>query len=168
MKELMPELLTTEKFASFGDVLEIAGQPSKYINKGKCARYHDVASLEFANDGKAGISLFNSEIFSLPYQVDILERHPHGSQAFVPMSQTCFLVVVANDNEGTPCDLQAFVIQPGQAINIGRNVWHMPLCPLATDKGSCGLFAVVDWIGTRENLEEYFFDDAYIVKEMNC
>ena len=69
------------------------------INKGKCGRYHDLAKLDFADDGAGGISLFSSQIFSLPIEIDLLERHPLGSQAFIPVSQNrClgrFLVVVA-------------------------------------------------------------------------
>ena len=147
------------------------------INKGKCGRYHDLAKLDFADDGKdnfrAGISLFNSETFSLPTKIDLLERHPLGSQAFIPVSQNsspnCFLVVVAQDDNGTPCNLQAFVTKSGQSINIHRNIWHAPLCPLNNDDGETDeyrLFAVIDWIGERTNLQEYCFDVPYVVEKL--
>ena len=146
------------------------------INKGKCGRYHDLAKLDFDADVKddakdncrAGISLFNSEIFSLPLEIDLLERHPLGSQAFIPVHQSCFLVVVAQDDDGTPFNLQAFATQHGQSINIHRNIWHAPLCPIKGDGDAdeYRLFAVVDWIGERTNLQEYCFDVPYIVEKL--
>ena len=182
-KMLTAQILTKEAFAPFGDVLEISGEASKLINKGKCGRYHDLAKLDFADDdnvkakdkGRAGISLFNSEIFSLPIEVDLLERHPLGSQAFIPVSQNLisrFLVVVAQDDNGKPCNLQAFVTQIGQSINIHRNIWHAPLCPLkgngdADETDEFRLFAVVDWIGERANLQEYCFDVPYVVEKID-
>ena len=163
MTQLTAKVLNRDDFARYGDVLEATGEPAKLINQGKCARFHDLANIDFADDGKIGISLFQSEIFTLPMPVTIMERHPLGSQAFLPVSQTQFLVVVADDNNGTPENLQAFITKPGQGINIHRNVWHTPLCPLQTEAGGCGLFTVVDWIGTRDNLEEYYFDTPYHV-----
>ncbi len=171
-KILTPQILTKQAFAPFGDVLELEGEASKMINKGKCGRYHDLAKLDFADDGDVGISLFNSEIFSLPIEIDLLERHPLGSQAFIPVSQnSCqnrFLVVVAQDDDGTPYNLQAFVTEHGQSINIHRNIWHAPLCPLKdTDEADeYRLFAVVDWIGERTNLQEYCFDVPYVVEKL--
>jgi len=81
------EPLTAEAFAPFGEVLEVAGAPDKIINQGQCGRHHDLAALDFA-DGRAGISLFNAEPRSLPYTFDLLERHPDGSQAFIPLDRT--------------------------------------------------------------------------------
>lgn len=81
--------LTAEAFAPFGDVIEVVGDADKIINQGQCGRYHDRASLDFS-DGQAGISLFNANPRSLPYQLDMVERHPEGSQAFVPMTHEPF------------------------------------------------------------------------------
>lgn len=158
-KTLAIEPLTAEALAPFGDLIEAKGQPDKVINQGKCGRYHDLAKLDF-NSGRAGISLFRSEIESFPITVQMVERHPDGSQAFIPMSETGFLVVVAPDEDGVPGTPRAFLTGPGQAINVHRGTWHGVLTPLSAP----GLFAVVDRIGTGANLEEHWFDTPYSVE----
>ena len=122
-RQIKTEPLTADAFAPFGDLLDCSGDPDKIINQGMCERYHDRARLDFS-DGAAGISLFNAKARHLPYLVDMVERHPAGSQAFIPMTQTRFLVVVAEDKGGTPWHLRAFLTQPGQSINLHRGVWH--------------------------------------------
>lgn len=152
--------LTAQAFAPFGDVLEVSGAPDKIINEGQCGRYHDRAVLDFA-DGRAGISLFDANPRALPYQLGMVERHPQGSQAFIPMTHQPFLVIVAPDEDGVPGRPLAFVTQPGQAINYHRGTWHGVLTPLHAP----GLFAVVDRIGLGANLEEHWFDTPYEVVE---
>lgn len=151
--------LTAKAFAPFGDVLEASGPADKMINAGKCGRFHDRAQLDFGPEGRAGISLFDAEPRSLPYTLDLLERHPDGSQAFLPMSQTSFLITVAPDENGRPGTPQAFLSSPGQGINFHRGTWHGVLTPLTAP----GLFAVVDRIGNTPNIEEFFLDLPYIV-----
>ncbi|MEL7214484.1 MAG: ureidoglycolate lyase [Pseudomonadota bacterium] len=150
------EPLTAEAFAPFGDVLEVAGAPDKLINQGLCGRYHDRATLDFS-DGCAGVSLFHAEPRTLPYTLDLIERHPEGSQAFIPMTQEPFLVITATAPEATP---RAFLTAPGQAINLHRGTWHGVLTPLAAP----GLFAVIDRIGEGANLEEVWLDPPWQVE----
>lgn len=128
------------------------------INQGLCGRYHDRARLEFL-DGRAGVSLFNAEPRTLPYRLEMVERHPDGSQTFIPMTQKPFLVIVAPDTAQGPGLPRAFRTAPGQAINFLRNTWHGVLTPLTAP----GLFAVVDRIGPGANLEEFWFDEPYLV-----
>lgn len=154
--------LTSEAFAPYGEVIEVSGEPDKLINQGMCGRHHDLAQLDFA-DGKAGISLFNAKARTFPHVVDMVERHPEGSQAFVPVSGVPMLVVVADDQDGTPVNLRAFVSQPGQSINLHRGVWHGVLAPIEKP----GQFVVIDRIGDGANLEEHWFDDAYVVESVN-
>ncbi|MEM6941302.1 MAG: ureidoglycolate lyase [Pseudomonadota bacterium] len=151
--------LTARAFASFGDVLDASGTPDLMINQGRCGRYHDRASLDFA-DGKAGISLFQSAPCALPLELDLVERHPLGSQAFIPMSADPFLVIVAADRNGAPDVPRAFQTGPGQGINFHRGTWHGVLTPLHAP----GLFAVVDRIGPGQNLEEFRFATPYLVE----
>lgn len=153
------EPLTTEEFAPFGDVLDCAGDPDKLINAGLCGRYHDRAQLDFGSDGRAGISLFKAETRRLPYTVDLLERHPDGSQAFLPMTEHPFLVIVASDVGGKPAMPRAFLTKPHQGINFHKGTWHGVLTPLSAP----GLFAVVDRIGPTPNLEEVFLDPPVTV-----
>ena len=150
--------LTAGDFAPFGDVLDTGGAPDKIINQGLCGRYHDRARLDFG-DGRAGISLFKAEPRVLPLSLDMVERHPDGSQAFIPMSIEPFLVIVAPDESGIPGRPLAFLTAPGQAINFHRGTWHGVLTPLHAP----GLFAVVDRIGEGANLEEHWFEALYTV-----
>ena len=154
--------LTSKAFAPFGDVLDLSDQPDKIINKGFCERYHDRAALDFSN-GRSGISLFNAEPRNLPYKLDMMERHPLGSQAFIPMTYSAFLITVAQDENNIPSHPIAFLSEPGQAINFHRNIWHGVLTPLEGP----GLFAVIDRIGPGSNLEEVFFQTPYWVAQEN-
>ena len=90
-----------------------------------------------------------------------MERHPEGSQAFIPMHGNPFLVIVAADEAGRPGTPQAFVTSGAQGINVHRNTWHGVLTPLADP----GLFAVIDRIGATPNLQEHWFDTPWRVIE---
>jgi len=160
MIEITPTPLTHTAFAPYGDVLEAAGRPDKIINNGFCGRYHDRAQLDFGPDGRAGISVFKAEPRVLPYTLDLVERHPDGCQAFIPMSHDPYLVIVADDDNGTPVNICAFIAGAGQGINYHRNTWHGVLTPLAAP----GLFTVVDRIGDTPNLEEFLLNPQYVVK----
>ena len=151
--------LTPETFAPFGDVLDTQGAPDRLINQGLCGRYHNRARLDFGT-GQAGLSLFQAAPRSLPYRLEMVERHPEGSQAFIPMSLTSFLIIVAPDSDGIPGLPRAFLTAPGQAVNLLRGTWHGVLTPLDAP----GLFAVVDRIGPGDNLEEHWFKTPYEVR----
>lgn len=159
MTVIKAQPLTAAAFAPYGDVLDASGAADKIINQGKCGRYHDRAQLDFS-DGRAGISIFKGDKRSLPLTLDLVERHPDGSQAFVPMSADPFLVVVADDDNGTPTAPRAFITEPGQAINFHRGTWHGVLTPLSEP----GLFAVIDRIGEGANLEEHWFDTPFTIE----
>ena len=154
------EPLTAEAFAPFGDVLEASGDPDLIINQGLCGRYHDRAKMDFGADGRAGLSLFLAKPRTLPLMLDLVERHPEGSQAYIPMSFEPFLAIVAPDAGGLPGLPRVFLTTPGQGVNYHRGVWHGVLTPLHAP----GLFAVIDRIGTSQNLEEYWFADPFPVE----
>lgn len=158
MTTIRTEPLTAAGFAPFGDVIELKEAPDKIINQGLCGRHHDLARLDFT-DGRAGISLFDAQPRALPYRLEMMERHPLGSQAFIPLNPTSFLVIVAADSGGAPATPRAFLTVPGQGINLLRNTWHGVLTPLSAP----GLFAVIDRIGSGDNLEEYWFDAPWQV-----
>lgn len=156
MRHIQTEPLTPEAFAPFGDVLDALGPPDKLINAGLCGRYHDRATLDFGPQGRAGISIFNAEPRSFPYTLDLIERHPDGSQAFLPMTQNPFLVIVAISPQHKP---RAFLTNGAQGINLHRGTWHGVLTPLCAP----GLFAVVDRIGATPNIEEHHFHTPWII-----
>ena len=149
------EPLTAAAFAPFGDVLEASGD-FRLINGGLCQRHHDRARIDTGTDARTGISMFNAVPRTLPYQCDLIERHPEGSQAFVPMMQHPFLVIVASGPDATP---RAFLTNGAQGVNLHKGVWHGVLTPLQAP----GLFAVVDRIGTTANLEEHRFAAPWLV-----
>ena len=155
MPTIRTEPLTATAFAPFGDVLEASGDFG-LINAGLCRRHHDRARLDFGPEGRAGISIFKAEPRALPYSFDLIERHPDGSQAFLPMTADPFLVIVATSPADTP---RAFITDGSQGINLHRGTWHGVLTPLSPP----GLFAVVDRIGSSANLEEHRFPEVWTV-----
>ncbi len=157
-REIAAQPLTPEAFLPYGDVLDTSGDPDRLINQGLCGRFHDRARLDFGS-GRAGISLFDAVPRALPYRLDLVERHPEGSQAFLPMTEHPFLVIVAPDKDGAPGTPRAFLTAPGQGINLLRGTWHGVLTPLHAP----GRFAVVDRIGDGPNLEEHWFETPWTV-----
>ena len=151
--------LSSEAFSAFGDILEVQDKPTVMINQGNCARYTDLATLDFA-DGRAGISIFHAKPYTSPLSLAMVERHPEGSQAFVPLTEDPFLVMVAEDENGRPGEPRVFLTNGRQGVNYYRNTWHGVLTPLQ----GTGLFAVVDRIGDGKNLEEHWFDKPYSIE----
>ena len=155
MRQIRTEPLAAAAFAPFGDVLEAAGD-FRLINAGLCRRHHDRALMDFGPEGRAGLSIFKAEARALPYEFDLIERHPDGSQAFLPMTADPFLVIVAESPDHSP---RAFLTDGTQGINLHRGTWHGVLTPLHPP----GLFAVVDRIGPSPNLEEYRYPTPWTV-----
>ncbi len=160
MPVIKTEPLTADAFAPFGDVLEASGDPDRLINAGACGRWHDRARLDFGDGGRAGISVFRATPRDMPYRLDLLERHPDGSQAFIPMAQAEWLITVAPDAGGVPGPVRAFIAAPGQGVNLLPGTWHGVLTPLHAP----GLFAVVDRIGTTANLQEFPLDPPVMIE----
>jgi ureidoglycolate lyase len=143
------EPLTAAAFAPYGDVLTPRPAADRMINAGRCERHHALATVE-RHGGEAIISIFRSEPVSLPYTCTLLERHPLGSQAFMPMGQGGWLSVVAPDVDGQPGEPRAFLVPSGVGVSLRAGVWHGVLTPLdhAAD------FLVVDREGDGVNLQE--------------
>jgi ureidoglycolate lyase len=161
METLNVEPLSRGAFAPFGQVIEIDGAHHYPINAGNCERYHDLARVELGGvHARPLISLLRSRHFTLPLELKMVERHPLGSQAFYPLSPHPFLVVVAPDQSGTPGAPRAFVTRPGQGVNIAMNTWHGVLTPLEADAD----FLCVDRGGEGNNLEEFFFSNAWTIQ----
>ena len=159
-RTIAAEALTAEAFAPFGDVIEAKGAPSFQINGGMCDRFHDLARMEFTGPAaRVNISVGFGRPYALPLALSLVERHPLGSQAFVPMTEDPFLVIVAADENGTPGRPRAFLTAPGQGVNYLRNTWHGVLTPL----GRAANFLIVDRAGEGVNLEEYTYPEPWIV-----
>lgn len=152
--------LSQSAFAPFGEVIEADPTRMRLINGGTTERFHALAAAEAAGEGaRVVINLFRGQPRAFPYTVDMMERHPFGSQSFSPLSGRPYLVVVSKDEEGRPSSPQVFLARGDQGVNYRRNVWHHPL--MALDAPSD--FLVVDRDGPGNNLEEFFFDTPFII-----
>lgn len=161
-RRIVAQPLTREAFRPFGDVIDSAGAARSYpINGGRCIRHHSISAVE-TTGGDPIVSIFHSEPVRLPYELALVERHPFGSQAFMPLSGRPFLVVVAEETGNGPGTPQAFLTSPGQGINIGRNVWHGPLTPLGEGRAD---FLVVDRSDPGSNLEEWPFGEPWLIAQ---
>ncbi|WP_169570222.1 ureidoglycolate lyase [Sneathiella limimaris] len=146
--------LTKEAFAPYGDVIETSGSDYFLINNGSTRRYHDLAKIEILEGGRPLINIFQATPLSYPLAVKMVERHPHGSQAFIPLGSNPYLVLVAKAGEDvTPEDLEAFIATSDQGVNYHAGTWHHPV--LALDGVSD--FLVVDRGGEGHNCDEFFF-----------
>lgn len=160
---LTAEPLTRTAFAPYGDVIESEGAKHFSINAGAIERFHDLASVDVGveEQGRTLISIARcNEPSALPYRVPFVERHPLGSQAFIPLDATPLIVVVAPPGESVdPHELRAFASNGHQGINYRRGVWHIPLISL--ERGQQML--IVDRGGPGQNCDEFYFDGAEIV-----
>lgn len=149
--------LTKAAFAPFGDVIETVGAELRLINGGTTERYHDLAKVDVTGEqARVLVNIFRGQAFTPPIDITMLERHPLGSQAFYPLQNRPFLVVVGKDEDGKPGNPVAFLAQGNQGVNYHRNVWHHPLISLEETSD----FMVVDRGGEGNNLEEYFWPDS--------
>lgn len=147
--ELAIEPLTRHAFAAFGEVIAAAEALTQYpINQGSATRFHALAQADCnADGGTTLISIVRAQPRPLPFTVRLLERHPLGSQAFVPLAAARYLVVVAASPDSRP---RLFIAAAGQGVNFFRNTWHHPL--LALDRESD--FLVIDRGGAGANCDE--------------
>ncbi|NMF91186.1 ureidoglycolate lyase [Aromatoleum petrolei] len=160
-RHIVAEPLTPEAFAPFGDVIEAGDAVRQFpINGGNTMRYHDLAKIDPGPDGHAIVSIFRGEPRALPFPVEMMERHPLGSQAFVPMSGRPYLVVVAPAGAPpTARDLRVFIARGDQGVNYARGVWHHPL--LALDGVSD--FVVIDRAGNGHNCDEVTLAETVLI-----
>jgi ureidoglycolate lyase len=156
--------LTREGFAPFGDVIETDASAHFTINAGFAERFHDLAGIDVtAQGGRPLISIFRGQPRPSPLRLTLMERHPLGTQAFVPLQDHAWIVVVAAGTD--PCRpdaLRAFRAGGRQGINYARGIWHHPLIVLAPDHE----FVVVDRGGEGDNLEEVPFDTSEVVLDL--
>ena len=153
--------LTRVAFAPFGQVLDTDCDTHFPINGGKCERYHDLCSVEIKGENpRVLMSIFKGTPYDFPLKLTMVERHPLGSQAFMPLSDRPFLVVVCKDEDGKPGTPHAVITAPGQGVNYPPNQWHGVLTPIGAPQD----FVVVDRGGDGNNLEEYFFDEPFEIR----
>ena len=166
MTSLLPQPLTVEAFAPFGDVIEAGSKTPMAINENMAQRYDDLAFVDAGDaGGHPSVNIFVSEPRPLPVVIEMVERHPLGSQLFMPLGDYPYLVAVS---DSTPpfdaAELSVFLITDGRGVNYRKGLWHLPLCPLYGP----GRFLVVDRGGPGDNCDEFYFSpDAQITVELN-
>ena len=150
--------LTRAAFEPFGDVIEADGAERFEINNGSTTRFHDLARVDVAAEGgHALVNIFRARPLPMPLTIAMMEKHPLGSQAFVPLEAAPFLVVVAPPGDAVaPADLRAFLARAGQGVNYAPGVWHHPVIALGRETD----FLVIDRGGPGDNLAEFFFDEG--------
>jgi ureidoglycolate lyase len=155
--KLVIEPLTAAAFAPFGEVVE-AGANSQSINEGTARQYGDLAAIDVAIEGgRPRVSLYRSEARRWPLAIRMLERHPLGSQLFMPLSDDPYLVVIAPAGPVPAREtVRAFLAGGRQGVNYRRGTWHHPL--IALDEGR--EFLVIDRGGPGDNCEEFHFADG--------
>ena len=159
---IVAEPLTAEAFAPFGDVIAARDDVRRFaINGGNTMRFHDLAHIDTGPDGRTIVSIFRGQPRALPFIVEMMERHPLGSQAFMPLSDRAYLVVVAPAGEAPGVeDLRVFLARGDQGVNYARGVWHHPL--LALD--GVADFLVVDRAGPGHNCDEITLDAPVLIE----
>jgi len=161
---LTPSPLNKQTFAPFGDVIETQNAMEISINEGTTTRFHDLAKVDTgADDGRPLISIFRGQPRPKPIPLRMMERHLVGSQAFMPLQNRPYLVVVAKAGDTvTPNDLNVFLADGRQGVNYHRGVWHHPLLVLEPDSD----FLIVDRGGPEMDLEEHWFADDQEIFEI--
>lgn len=144
------EPLTREAFAAFGDVIDTRGADSFPINQGRTQRFHALGAVDLLGDGsEAIISIFRGQPLQ-PLLIGLMERHPLGSQAFMPINGRPFYAVVAPPGDFSEQSVRAFLVTGDQGINLRAGTWHAPLLPLHPDSD----YLVIDRRGPGDNCDE--------------
>ena len=155
--------ITKERFAAFGDVLYGDMQRHAAMNDARFIRFRDLAMIDIdsVGSGRPCVSIARCRTATkLPYRIDLMERHPLGSQLFMPLAPFSFIVVVAPAGESVDvADLQAFVTTGREGINYHKGVWHMPMIGLETGQD----FLIIDRIGGDANCDEVVLSEAVTV-----
>ena len=144
-----PKPITKENFSKFGDVITTENIKPLEINNGYAKRFNDIAKIDTSNEnGEATISIFSALKRSFPMKIDMMEKHPLGSQAFIPMKETTFLTLVAPEGEKPDLEkIESFIVPKGIGVNYKIDIWHFPL--ISTEDMN---FLVVDRKGLGDNL----------------
>jgi len=159
-KIIKPIKITRTNFAVYGDLISSDDIKPMNINAGYAKRFDNLANINtYKDEGKAIVSIFSAIKRSFPMKIDMMEKHPLGSQAFIPMKETTFLSFVAPPGESPDINkIQSFIIPPKTGINYKPGIWHFPL--ISTEDTN---FLVIDRKGRGENLIIHKFKEENII-----
>ncbi len=161
IKTITPKPLTSAAFSTFGDVIEASADTNNYaINDGFTQRYHDLAKVDVSdNKGRALINIFRSTPLAQPIALKMMERHPHGSQAFIPLGENPFLVVVAPPGEFELSNIEVFIANSNQGVNYHKGTWHHFCLALGSESD----FIVIDRGGVDDNCDLVELDGSLVI-----
>ena len=147
--KIKPKKINKKNFSKFGQIIDTSKKKYFRINDGYAKRYDNLGKINTSSKkGKTIISIFSAKKRRFPMKVDMMEKHPLGSQAFVPMKETSFLVFVApKGNKPDLKKIRSFRIPKYTGINLNPGIWHFPL--ISTKDMN---FLVVDRKGKGNNL----------------
>jgi len=147
--KIKPKKINKKNFSKFGQIIDTSKKKYFRINNGYAKRYDNLVKINTSlNKGRTIVSIFSAKKRKFPMKVDMMEKHPLGSQAFVPMKETSFLVFVApKGNKPDLKKIQSFRIPKQTGINLNPGIWHFPL--ISTKDMN---FLVVDRKGKGNNL----------------
>ena len=146
--------ISKENFSQYGQLISTEDIDSQNINEETTKSFYDLVNIEVYGDDKlCRVNIFKSQKRTFPLVINMLENHPLSSQAFIPLQQTDFIVVVAPISHNPDINLiEAFHVSPEEGINFKPKVWHFPL--IATEDSS---FLTIDKKDSENNLEIYNF-----------
>jgi ureidoglycolate lyase len=131
---IVAQPLTHENFAAFGDLIAPAAHAGSAINGGTAQRFDRLTELDVSADGGAAcLAIFRTQAdtHAAPFRLWAFERHCLGTQTFVPIGQSrCLAVLTSGERMPDESAIQAFIVEPGQGVTVGRGVWHHPLITL--------------------------------------
>ena len=159
-KVIKPVKINRSNFSVYGDLISTSDINPIDINAGYAKRFDNLANLNTSKDnGKAIVSIFSALKRTFPMKIDMMEKHPLCSQAFIPMKETSFLCFVAPPGKFPEINkIQSFIIPPKTGINYRPGIWHFPL--ISTEDTD---FLVIDRKGNSENLVIHKFDKEKVV-----
>ncbi len=163
LQVITPKILTPDAFSAFGDVIEASEKVNNFaINDGFTQRYHNLAKVDVAdNNGQTLINIFRSTPLTQPIAIKMMERHPHGSQAFIPMGENPYLIVVAPAGEFELSNVEVFIASSNQGVNYHKGTWHHFCLALNSESD----FLVVDRGGEGDNCDVLELDGSLIIAQ---
>ena len=161
-KIFKPTKINRKNFNSYGDLISSDDIDYIDINAGYAKRFDNLANIDTLNGGgKTIVSIFSASKRTFPMKIDMMEKHPLGSQAFIPMKETTFLSFVAPPGESPEISkIQSFIVPPKTGINYKPGIWHFPL--ISTEDTN---FLVIDRKGDGNNLIIHNFEKEKIILE---
>ncbi len=154
---IKPVPISAEEFAPYGDLIHASPATKTEMNDARFERFLNLASIDVTSSGgRAAISIARCKVpTTFPYAISVVERHPHGSQAFIPLTPFSFVVVVAPAGEKvTATELRAFVTDGTQGVNYHKGVWHMPMIAMQAGQE----FLIIDRAPLSDNCDEFILD----------